>query len=192
MGLNRHEYENYTPEHPELIPVSLADAQAKLGRVLAASNLSEVDLNVLKAGWWALFWIFPGLHPDGVDEWDAEFESYRPLAYEAFRRHEIGELDDSHLYPAEATHNRIWSEQRAAAEGRGTPIEDDDQRVVIRDLQGNYLARDEAGEIGWVSDRARAFRYFRKADAVDAQVREVKRRYGQEWIIEVLERPTVK
>ena len=70
--------------------------------------------------------------------------------------------------------------------GEGAPLEPGDELVAIRGPDGRYLARNDAGEIGWVDDLADAFKYYRQADGVDAQVHEVKRRHGVEWTIEPL------
>ena len=174
----------YIPEHPELIPRNEKEARASLETAVGSPELSELDEDHFLRGWWALFWLHPGLHPDGWEEWDEEFHQYWPLAVEAFRRSKAGLMPDDLLYATDATHDRLKREQDAIAEGRGTPVEQGDQRVLIRNAEGLYLARNEAGEIAWVAERSKAFRYFRKADAVDAQVQEVKRRYDQEWIIE--------
>ena len=175
----------YTPEHPELIPENEQDAHKRLEALAAVSDLTAADKVTFLRGWWALFWLHSGLHPDGWEEWRPEFHSHWPLVVEAFRRREAGQLADDELYPADATHDRLSREQRAIAEGGGTPVEPGDQRVLIRNSEGLYLARNEAGEIAWVGERSKAFRYFRKADAVDAQVREVKRQYDREWTIEL-------
>ena len=185
MKVTGTEYDGYTPEHPELIPTNEQDARDKLKTLTESVDLALVDHTSFVIGWWALFWLFPGLHPDGWEDWDSEFHIYAPLANEAFRRCDAGKITDDQLYPAEATHNRIWREQQAIAKGQGSPVEPNDERVLIRNSEGLYLARNEAGEIAWVWERSKAFRYFRKADAVDAQVREVKRQYDQEWTIEL-------
>ena len=181
------EYDDYTPEHPELIPGNEQDAGLRLKTLtdIPHSDLSRVERQTFLQGWWALFWLYPGLHPDDHSAWDEEFHPYQPLAHEAFRRADAGELDDGQLYPTDAAHNRLWLAQQAAAQGEGRDVESDDRLVLIRNSEGLYLSRDQTGAIAWVAERSSAFRYYRKADAVDAQVREVKRLYDRDWIIEL-------
>jgi len=50
--------------------------------------------------WKAFCFLEPGLHPDEYDNPDGGWsERWKPLAAEAFRRAEAGELADDELYP---------------------------------------------------------------------------------------------
>jgi hypothetical protein len=53
--------------------------------------------------WCSLFYLFPGLHPDGLgepgDEWPGQF---RALGAEAWRRAAAGEISEEQLYPSDA------------------------------------------------------------------------------------------
>jgi hypothetical protein len=169
--------------YPGLIPSDEADARMRL------AALTSVDVSVagrahFLRGWYALFWLFPGLHPDGFDEdWEGEFEAYRPLAAEAFKRAEAGELDDDGLYPTEAAQARLARERDVLMRGEGAPLIPGDELVALQGPDGRYLGRNAAEEICWVNDVSKAHKYWRKLDAVDAQVRDVKRQYGGDWII---------
>lgn len=107
------EYDDYTPEHPELIPSGEPQAQNRLNALLAVAPVSGADQRTFLEGWWALAWLFPGLHPDDHEDWDEDLAQYGPLAEEAFARAARGEITDSQLYPSEATHNRVWIERLA-------------------------------------------------------------------------------
>jgi len=183
--MNIDEYSDYVPRYPQLIPKDEAEASERLTSLVEIGDEVTADETSFLNGWWALFWINPGLHPDDWSEWDGEFSQYKYLAAEAFRRFEAGMITDGQLYPADATHNRLWQDQLKIADGESIPPEKGDKVVLIRNSEGLYLSKTGEGEIGWVGERYKAFRYYRKADAVDAQIKEVKRRYNQTWTIEL-------
>jgi hypothetical protein len=171
------------PEDLGLIPIDEDDARARLA-ALTSTDISSAGRALFLRGWHALFWLFPGLHPDGFDEdWESEFEMYRPLAAEAFKRAEAGELTDDELYPTDAAQARLAWERDALMRGAGAPLISGDELVALKGPDGRYLGRDTAEEICWVDDVSKAHKYWRKLDAVDAQVRDVKRQFGVEWII---------
>jgi hypothetical protein len=109
--MNDSEYDDYTPEHPELIPADETEANASLLPLLDVQDLAAVDTRTFLRGWWALAWLFPCLHPDDSGEWSGDMACYRPLAHEAFRREREGLIDDGELYAAEAVHRRVWLER---------------------------------------------------------------------------------
>ena len=113
QSVSDSEYDDYTPQFPELIPSGEAVAQTRLNTLSGVIPVVDADTKTFLEGWWALAWLFPGLHPDDAEDWDGEFSIYRPLADEAFARAERGEISDSQLYPTEAAHNRIWVERIA-------------------------------------------------------------------------------
>jgi len=108
------EYQNYTHEHPDLIPASLAEANERITRLLGITDLAFASPKCFLEGWWSLFWVHPGLHPDDFAVWDDEFHSYVPWAVEAFRRVSLGAMTESLCYPAEAAHRRIFLERTGA------------------------------------------------------------------------------
>jgi len=109
------EYQNYTPEHPELIPASHGEANERVTRLLDITDLESAPPKCFLEGWWTLFWLHPGLHPDDFEVWPDELQSFAPWAVEAFRRVSLGVMTDSECYPAEAAHRRIWLERTGAA-----------------------------------------------------------------------------
>jgi hypothetical protein len=172
-----------TPGYPGLIPIDKTDARMRLA-ALTSVDVSTAGRVLFLRGWHALFWLYPGLHPDGFEEnWEGEFEAYRPLAAEAFNRADAGELDDDELYPTTAAQARLALESDALMRGEGAPLIPGDELVALRGPDGTYLGRNAAEEICWVDDVSKAHKYWRKLDAVDAQVRDVKRQYGIDWII---------
>jgi hypothetical protein len=50
----------------------------------------------------SLAYLYPGFHPDGIDDWDGP-EEILSIAREAWRRADRGELSDNELYPYQAT-----------------------------------------------------------------------------------------
>ena len=83
------------------IPADFAAAvHALRGLLSKRRRLPELSHADFMAGWAAIAFIAPGLHPDesGHDEggWP---EGWRCIADEAFRRAEAGEMADEELYP---------------------------------------------------------------------------------------------
>ena len=107
------EYDDYEPQHPDLIPSDEREAWGRLG-IAIAEGVSVCSKDVFLKGWWALHWLNPGLHPDDCEDWGDP--DWLALACEAFRRTEASELEESELYAAEAVHNRVWIERNKAAE----------------------------------------------------------------------------
>ncbi len=167
--------DEYTSDHPRWIPVDEADARMRLA-ALTSTDIGSAGRALFLRGWHALFWLYPGLHPDGFDEdWEGGFEAYRPLAAEAFKRAEAGELADDEIYPTEAAQARLARERDALVRGEGAPLIPGDELVALQGPDGR--------EICWVDDVSKAHKYWRKLDAVDAQVRDVRRQFGVDWII---------
>ena len=169
------EYENYTPTHPDLIPADEADASLRIDAAVLHA-LQECSKEMFLRGWWALCWLNPGLHPDDYEEWvDA---GWKRFAAEAFRRFEAGEIDDTELYTAEASHNRIWKERKAR--NPAPPTDPPDRRVVVRTAGGIYISRDGQP----TPNKDDAARYFLVADKVEEQIAKVLELHGETLIIE--------
>jgi hypothetical protein len=63
-------------------------------------------------GWCSLAFLYPGLHPDGFGSRGSGWpKHFKPLAAEAWRRFEIGELTDNELYCYQASKARIVKER---------------------------------------------------------------------------------
>lgn len=105
-AMNNAEYEDYLPDHPELIPSNRTEALQLVTHALSTGIQKCDKLTFLKA-WWAFAWLNPGFHPDDCFQ-RSEIPLAKELTNEAFRRYEVGEIDDDVLYAAEATHNAVW------------------------------------------------------------------------------------
>ena len=94
---------------PELIPEDHADAMGRFEavRTLDSAALAGLEKRGLLLAWWSFFWLEAALHPDDVEVWPEEVADVIPLAAEAFRRYEAGEIEDGEYYPAEAVRHRI-------------------------------------------------------------------------------------
>lgn len=169
------EYESYTPTHPDLIPADEADARLRIDAAVL-HGLQDCPKGTFLRAWWALCWLNPGLHPDDHEEW--EDAGWRHFAAEAFRRSEAGEIDDTELYPAEASHNRVWKDRKA--QNPDPPIDPPDRRVVVRTAGGIYISRDGQA----TPNKADAARYLMVADKVEEQVAKVRELYGKILIVE--------
>lgn len=103
--------------HQDFLPCSAADAEARLAELPAAAGISGLDDDAFRRAWLSLFWLYPGLHPDGCDEWEGEFSAFRPLAEEAFKRFEAGRITEEELYPDAAAHDRLMRALRSCTVG---------------------------------------------------------------------------
>ncbi|MCB1064703.1 MAG: hypothetical protein KDN20_17515 [Verrucomicrobiae bacterium] len=111
--MKEREYtDDYQPTYPRLIPSDEAEARQRFDRINDhdRDTLRLLDTETFLGGWWALFWLCPGLHPDDIEDWPEKFDGWRPLIDEAFRRLDAGEITDGQCYPAEAVHGRLWRE----------------------------------------------------------------------------------
>jgi len=117
--------------HDDLIPQSQANAAAYLQQIagLDRRQLRTCEKPVFLRGWFALFYLFPGLHPDNALDHGDSIELWSPeqlalpgledfavrrfarsgwpvalelLGREAWRRYELQELADDEFYCAEA------------------------------------------------------------------------------------------
>lgn len=104
---------NTEPGFTRLLPADEADANSRVAAVLALSHseLKGMTKDRLLIAWWSFFWLHAALHPDDAEVWPEGVANARPLADEALRRYEAGELNDGEFYPAEAVRHRIQHER---------------------------------------------------------------------------------
>lgn len=105
------------PLHPEssseLIPTDHAEAMRRFEAVrpLGPAALAGLEKQDLLFAWWSFCWLESALHPDDTEVWPEEVADALPLAAEALRRYEAGEIEDREYYPAEAVRHRILHER---------------------------------------------------------------------------------
>ena len=67
--------------------------------MLKCDDLKSLDKDAFLKGWQAIAFLWPGLHPDEADNPDGGWpDELKPLAAEAFRRSNAGELKDDEIY----------------------------------------------------------------------------------------------
>jgi len=109
--------ESEAPGHsegsPELIPKDHAEAMRRFEAVhtLDPAALARLEKQELLLAWWSFCWLEAALHPDDAEVWPEEVAEALPLAAEACRRYEAGEIEDGEYYPAEAVRHRILHER---------------------------------------------------------------------------------
>ncbi len=114
---------NTDPEFTHLLPANEIDATQRLDAVLALSpsDLESLTKDRLLLGWWSFFWLHAALHPDDTEDWPEAVADAHPLADEALRRYEAGELNDGEYYPAEAVRHRIRHERAKGSHPQPQP-----------------------------------------------------------------------
>ena len=91
-----------------LIPRSVEEAETAVRQ--RPENLSNMQKREFLRIWYSLFWLHPGLHPDGFEDADSGWpESLRPIASEAWSRYENDLLLDDEFYCYEAIRDRLES-----------------------------------------------------------------------------------
>ena len=86
----------------EFVPKDESDATQNLER-LVQESLAALSRESFLRLWYALVYLYPGLHPDGYELADSGWTPQQsPLVQEAWRRATLGELSDEELYPADA------------------------------------------------------------------------------------------
>ena len=105
--------DNNDPMHPGLIPENHAEAMRRFetARTLDPAALANLEKQELLQAWWSFCWLEAALHPDDAEVWPEEVADALPLADEALRRYEAGEIEDGEYYPAEAVRHRILHER---------------------------------------------------------------------------------
>jgi len=88
------------------IPRNFADAYCIFQQALKSrKRLQHLSGQEFLQGWYSLFYIAPGLHPDEWDNPEGGWPvGWKCFASEAFRRASLRELSDEELYPCEAQH----------------------------------------------------------------------------------------
>ena len=87
------------------IPPSLRAAEKHL-RVALTADVQKVSKSDFMKAYCSLAYLYPGFHPDGIDDWDGPTDILK-IGREAWRRAEAGELTDNELYPYQATKARF-------------------------------------------------------------------------------------
>ena len=116
--MSESEDRRHSEGSPELIPKDHAEAMRRFEAVLTLepAALAGLEKQDLLLAWWSFCWLEAALHPDDVEIWPEEVAEALPLAAEAFRRYEAGEIEDGEYYPAEAVRHRILRERATASE----------------------------------------------------------------------------
>ena len=83
------------------IPPSRSAAEKHLRLALRGAVRKMAKRDFLKA-YCSLAYLYPGFHPDGIDDWDGPKAILR-LAREAWRRAGGAQLTDNELYPYQAS-----------------------------------------------------------------------------------------
>lgn len=103
------EYDDYTPEHPDLIPKDGTEAHEWI-QAAVSERIAVCDTQTFLRAWWAFAWINPGFHPDDYENF-IDLPLSKELTEEAIRRVENDEINgDGEFYAAEAAHNAVWLE----------------------------------------------------------------------------------
>jgi hypothetical protein len=95
------------------IPPSRRTAEEHLRSALRGTVRKMPKRDFLKA-YCSLAYLYPGFHPDGIDDWNGPRGILR-IAREAWRRANAAQLTDNELYPYQATKAAI---SRARQEAR--------------------------------------------------------------------------
>ena len=97
------------PDVGTLLPKDESEATRRLQRIqgISAEELVGLTNEEILLPWWSFFWLHPQLHPDDAAVWPAEICDALPLATEACRRYEAGQITDGEYYPVEAVRDRI-------------------------------------------------------------------------------------
>ena len=108
------------PLQPDLLPTDHAEATQRFEavRTLDPAALASIEKRDLLLAWWSFCWLEAALHPDDVEVWPEEVADALPLAAEALRRYEAGEIEDGEYYPAEAVRHRIQHERAKGSQSQ--------------------------------------------------------------------------
>lgn len=90
------------------IPDSLRAASTHIRAAFSrpVANLPRTDF--IRA-WCSIAYLFPGLHPNAADDSDGGWpRALKPMAAEAWRRAEQGEISDDQLYPIDSQWSGLY------------------------------------------------------------------------------------
>ena len=99
----------YPIDNAQHIPSSLEGAQRAydlLGEF--KDDLASADTATFLDGWFAMQFMGIAKHPDEVDEWA---DDMKPYALDAWRRHEVGEINEDQLYCSDSQHQGLRLQQ---------------------------------------------------------------------------------
>jgi hypothetical protein len=97
------------------IPPSGRTAEKHLALAFKRELQTLVKIEFIRA-WCSLAYLYPGLHPDGFGSRGSGWpKAFKPLAAEAWRRFESGELTDNELYCYQACKARLIQEKGVIA-----------------------------------------------------------------------------
>jgi len=121
--MSESEATRHSEGSPELIPKGHAEAMRRFEavRALDPAALAKLGKQELLIAWWSFFWLEAALHPDDAELWPEEVTDALPLAAEALRRYEAGEIEDGEYYPAEAVRHRVLHERARARHSQAQP-----------------------------------------------------------------------
>lgn len=95
------------------IPPSIKAAEMHLSSAFG-KGLGNLNKTEFLRGWCSLFYLYPGLHPDGFDHPDSGWlDELKPYAVEAWRRYGAGEISDDEFYCYRSPRARIRRELEA-------------------------------------------------------------------------------
>ena len=112
--------DNEVTRHSDLIPKDHVEAMRRFEAVrnLDPAALAGLEKRDLLLAWWSFCWLEAALHPDDAAVWPEEVADALPLAAEAFRRYEAGEIEDGEYYAAEAVRHRILHERAKGSQSQ--------------------------------------------------------------------------
>ncbi|MCU0795615.1 MAG: hypothetical protein MUF31_06725 [Akkermansiaceae bacterium] len=99
-----------------LVPDSTEDAAERLSSVKLQECVCDLSLAEFLRAWFAVAYLFPGLHPDDFDMPDGNWPSdLQTLALEAWSRSAKGAMPDVFLYPADSQWAGIYDRMQQPA-----------------------------------------------------------------------------
>jgi hypothetical protein len=91
-----------------LVPDSLKSAACVVRNVLRC-NLPKLSKSDFLRVWGSIAYLFPGLHPDGFEHPESGWPRVlKPIATEAWRRANAGDLTDGELYLTDSSWSGIF------------------------------------------------------------------------------------
>lgn len=98
------------------IPSSCQEAEKHVKFALE-NGLQSLSKDDFIRCWCSVSFLYPGLHPDGFDSLGSGWKKkLKPIAAEAWRRFEAGELRENEIYCYQAAKARMEMERNAVAQ----------------------------------------------------------------------------